>query len=338
MPQYVRVRDARQEARFVAQRVAEFVEAGAGLSEIAVLFRARFQAAELELELAKRGMPYVIRGGVRFFEQAHVKDVICFLRILLNPLDEISWTRALLLQSGIGPGYAEKIFRQFTTSGSILEKVTESNFGIALPPKAQEGFANFRRILKSILREDLRNHPDALIEEIVDKWYRKHLMLNFDNAQDRAEDLRELANFAHTYKDLKEFLADVTLREGFKGETIVEEGKEVPEEMLVLSTIHQAKGLEWRAVLVIGLSEGQFPHSKSMDDSEELEEERRLFYVAATRAKDELVLVHPMMRYDYNEGMVIQRPSIFIEELPSGAYDEVEIEESQEEETIYLDS
>ncbi len=337
-PAYVRVRDGRQEARFVAQRVLEFRDGGVRFPEIAVLFRARFQAAELELELAKRGVPYVIRGGVRFFEQAHIKDVVAFLRILVNPLDEISWTRALLLQNGVGAGYAEKIFGWFAAAGASLEKSVEPAFGESLPPRAKEGLANFKRILKTLLRPEVRNHPGALIEEIVDKWYRKFALLNFENAQDRIEDLRELVNFAHTYQEVKDFLADVTLREGFKGESVVEGGPTEATEMLLLSTIHQAKGLEWKAVFVIGLSEGQFPHARSMEDPEELEEERRLFYVAVTRAKEELILVHPMTRYDYSEGMVIQRPSVFIEELPSGTYEEVEIEEAQTEaKTIYLD-
>jgi DNA helicase-2/ATP-dependent DNA helicase PcrA len=165
------------------------------------------------------------------------------------------------------------------------------------------------------------------------------VLLTFENAQERLEDLRELVNFAHTYKNLKDFLADVTLREGFKGESILEAGdSDDPNEELVLSTIHQAKGLEWRAVFVIRLSEGQFPHLKSMESEDALEEERRLFYVASTRAKEDLTLIHPMTRYDYNEGMVISRPSIFMTELPAHVYDEVEVEESSdEEETIYLD-
>ena len=162
--------------------------------------------------------------------------------------------------------------------------------------------------------------------------------MNFENAEDRLEDLKELVNFAHTYKKLKDFLADVTLREGFKGESILNhDGEEGPRNELVLSTIHQAKGLEWRAVFVISLSEGQFPHAKSMENEDELEEERRLFYVASTRAKEELILVHPMTRYDYHAGTVINRPSAFISELDSHVYEEVEVEESREEETIYLD-
>jgi DNA helicase-2/ATP-dependent DNA helicase PcrA len=182
----------------------------------------------------------------------------------------------------------------------------------------------------------LKEKPDILIEEVLDNGYNKHVLMTFENAQERLEDLRELVNFAHTYKRLKDFLADVTLREGFKGESIVGASDEDPRDELVLSTIHQAKGLEWKAVFIIRLSEGQFPNAKSLDNEEDLEEESRLFYVASTRAKEELIMVHPMTRYDYQAGTIISRPSVFMLELPSRLYDDVEVEESEEEETIYL--
>jgi len=342
-PQLVKVRDTRQEAAFVAQRIAEFDESGVHLNQIAVLFRARYQAAELELELVKRGIPYLIRGGVRFFEQAHIKDALSYLRIISNPSDELAWTRALTLEPGIGGSYAEKIFEAAQKEAGDLSKVVSIAFGGNFPAKVREGLSGFKRILKNLIKESARNHPDIMIEAVLDNGYHQHILLNFENAQDRIEDLKELANFAHTYKSLKDFLADATLREGFKGESLMEDtdnkqaGGSSEEEPLVLSTIHQAKGLEWKAVFVIGLAEGLFPHAKSMEDEEELEEERRLFYVAVTRAKDDLVLVHAMSRYDYSAGMIINRPSCFISEIPEDSYEEVEVEENRAEETIYLD-
>ncbi len=337
-PQFLKVRDSRQQARFVIQRIAELQEAGVELSQIAVLFRAHYQAAELEMELVKHGLSYVVRGGIRFFEQAHIKDALAFLRILLNPMDEIAWTRALTLQTGIGLGYAEKIFALVEKENGDLKKVVAPDFGEELPLKIRQGFASFKKTLKNLIKENLKDHPDILLEGVLENGYNKHVLMNFENAEDRLEDLKELVNFAHTYKKLKDFLADVTLREGFKGESILDHGGEAEsQDQLVLSTIHQAKGLEWRVVFVISLSEGQFPHAKSLKNEEELEEERRLFYVASTRAKEELVLIHPMTRYDYNAGTVINRPSVFITELGSRVYDEVEVEEGREEETIYLD-
>ncbi|HTL71117.1 MAG TPA: ATP-dependent helicase, partial [Candidatus Eisenbacteria bacterium] len=337
-PQFVKVRDTRQDAAFVAQRILELKQADVEFSRIAVLFRARYQAAELELELARHGIPYVIRGGIRFFEQAHIKDVLSFLKILLNPQDEIAWARALTLQPGIGGGYAEKIFRLFMKEGGDPKRAAAADFGSSMPPRVRDGLSAFKKIFRNLVPEDRRDHPDVLVEQVLDNGYNKHVLMNFENAQDRLEDLRELVNFAHTYKSLKDFLADVTLRESFKGETLVDAaGEDEKSDELVLSTIHQAKGLEWTSVFVIGLAEGLFPHAKSMENENELEEERRLFYVAVTRAKQELTLVHAMTRYDYNAGTVISRPSVFVEELPSSAYDDVEVEESSEEETIYLD-
>ncbi len=338
-PLLVRVRDTRQEARFAAQKILELKENGIELDQIAVLFRAHFQAAELEMELARRGMPYVVRGGVRFFEQAHIKDVLSYLRIRLNPFDEIAWTRALCLEPGIGAGFAEKIFGEVEKEKGHLPKIISPEFGVALPPKVKEGLGRFKKTFKGLLKDSPDDPPDPLIEHILEGGYNQHVLMNFDNAKDRLNDLRELVNFAHTYKSLKDFLADVTLRESFKGESILRPAEDNETDELVLSTIHQAKGLEWRAVFVIGLSEGQFPHAKSMASDEELEEERRLFYVATTRAKEELILIHPMTRYDTHEGTVINRPSIFISELPSEVYEEVEVEEEsrEEEETIYLE-
>ncbi len=336
-PQFVKVRDSRQEGAFVAQRILELKEADVDFANVAVLFRARYQAAELEMELARRGIPYVIRGGVRFFEQAHIKDVLSYLKLLVNPMDEISWTRALTLQPGIGGGYAEKIFRLVEQAGGDLTIAVAPEFGQQLPAKVRDGLNGFKKTVRSLLRDDKEERPDTLVEQVLENGYNKHVLMNFDNAKDRLEDLRELVNFAHTYKSLKEFLADVTLRDSFKGETILEAAPEEKPDELILSTIHQAKGLEWKAVFVIGLSEGLFPHAKSMEKEDELEEERRLFYVAVTRAKEELTLIHPMTRFDYSAGTIISRPSAFVLELPHHVYDEVEVEESEEEETIYLD-
>lgn len=340
LPQLVRVKDSRQEARFIVQRVRELQENGASLSHMAVLFRAHFQSAELEMELIKQGIPYVVRGGIRFFEQAHIKDVLAFLRLLVNPLDEIAWTRALTLQPGIGQGYAAKIFQSVEAQGASLEKVVGHAFGEHLPPRVKQGLYSFKQFLKPLLKEDLKGRPDMLIEEILERGYTQYVLMNFDNGKDRVEDLKELVNFAHTYRSLKSFLADTTLRENFKGESALDSDlrqSDAHDEELVLSTIHQAKGLEWDSVFIIRLSEGQFPHAKSMESEEEIEEERRLFYVAVTRAKKDLFLMHPMMRFDYNEGMIITRSSIFLSELSSRLYDEIDVEENTEEDVIYVD-
>ncbi|MEI8345084.1 MAG: ATP-dependent helicase, partial [Candidatus Omnitrophota bacterium] len=265
LPQVVNVRDARQEAAFVAQRVLELKESGATLSQMAVLFRAHYQAAEMELELTKRGIPYLVRGGIRFFEQAHVKDVLAYLKIVQNPTDELAWARALSLYPGIGAAMADRVFERAHQDGGVdLMRVLRPEFGQDLPARVRDSLLIFKHLLKRLIPEDLKTHPDVLIEEILDQSYNKYVLMNFENAQERLEDLKELVNFAHTYKTLKDFLADVTLREGFKGETIAGEAQRQEDfDQLVLSTIHQAKGLEWKAVFILSLSEGQFPHARA---------------------------------------------------------------------------
>ncbi|MBF0216218.1 MAG: ATP-dependent helicase [Candidatus Omnitrophica bacterium] len=318
-PALVETNDSYSQSSFVVQRVLELREQGVDMKGISVLFRAHYQSAELEMELVKRNIPYVIRGGVRFFEQAHIKDVISYLRILTNSSDEISWTRALTLCPGIGPAYAVKIFERFLKSGASLKSFMASDISRVVPEKARSGFGRFVKIMSSVLEAAKGDDTAAMINSILVNGYETYVMATFDNAKDRIDDLRELANFSHEYGTVNDFLNDITLREGFKGET--SEAASGEEEYLVLSTIHQAKGLEWDAVFIIGLSEGQFPHAKALIEDNDLEEERRLFYVAATRARKYLYLIHPRTRYDYQKGMVISRKSRFLEELPADDYE-----------------
>ncbi len=333
LPALIRVKDLRQQGIFVAQRALELHEAGYDLRKIAVLFRAHYQSAELEMELLKRGIPYIVRGGIRFFEQAHIKDVLSYLRIIHNPGDEIAWTRALSMEEGIGFAFADKIFKNYASNCSALQDIFKDNHWQQLSRRAKLAFENFRKIISAVTKDEINGKIDLMLETIIERSYQNYCMINFDNYRDRLDDLKELVNFAHTYKSLQKFLADTTLGEAFKGETVVDEQDEA--DYLVLSTIHQAKGLEWDAVILIGLIDNQFPHAKTKEDPVEMEEERRLFYVAATRAKTQLYLMHPMTRYDYNYGIVIARPSVFIEELPTDCYEKWEIEP---QETILGDS
>ncbi len=324
-PALVEVKDLYSQARFVVQRVLELREEGAELKDIAVLFRAHYQSAELEMELVKRNIPYVVRGGIRFFEQAHIKDVLSYLKILCNPLDEMAWMRVLTLCPGIGPGYAEKIYEAFASSGrDLMPFIRSHDISPVVPPRAREGYKAFRRIMKAVTDPAAPEVPADLVERILEEGYQTHIMSAFDNAKDRIDDIRELANFSHEYETLKDFLNDITLRESFKGETVTAGAED--SEHLVLSTIHQAKGLEWGTVMVIGLCEGQFPHPKAMGDDSELEEERRLFYVASTRARQALYLIHPVTRFDYSQGTVISRRSRFLKELEPETYEVWEVD------------
>jgi DNA helicase-2/ATP-dependent DNA helicase PcrA len=339
LPELIKVRDLRDQSTFVAQRILELIDEGVELKQIAVLFRARYQAAELEMELSRRQIPYVLRGGVRFFEQAHIKDVLAYLKILENPKDAVAWSRALTLYPGIGPGIAEKLHAEYLGlfDGSDLvagqARLVSAAFGAKANKRARAGIEDFKNVIRKISDPKDAAHPDLLIQKILDAGYSREVLARFDNAKDRIEDLKELANFAHTYKSLSSFLTDLALKENFRGESFAgqDDGKAKPEpdDQLILSTIHQAKGLEWKVVFVLGLADGQFPHHQSKSDERALEEERRLFYVAVTRSQDELYLIHPMTRYDREAGLVISRPSPFVEELPSHVYEGVEAMEEE---------
>ena len=325
-PALVEARDPYSQARFITQRVIELRNEGAILDDIAVLFRAHYQSAELEMELIKNGIPYIVRGGIRFFEQAHIKDVLAYMKIAINPLDEIAWLRALSLCPGIGPGYAEKIYLSFRSREQSVHKFITSDLSKTMSKKAYSGFSKFRKIVESITSLNGDHAPGEIISSILESGYEDHVLSSFENAKDRVEDIHELINFSNEYATAAEFLSDITLRENFRGETFT--GEEEDNENLVLSTIHQAKGLEWDTVMIIGLCEGQFPHSKAMAEEGEMEEERRLFYVAVTRAKRFLYMIHPRTRYDYQKGTVIARSSRFLKELNASGYEVWEVDSS----------
>ena len=320
MPAIVPLMGARQQAAFIAQRVLELREEGVPLQEMAVLFRARFQAAEVELELAKRNIPYVVRGGVRFFEQQHIKDVLAFLRIMVNPHDELAWERILRLQEGIGRAYARRIWETIGKAPDPLRKAVEPGKGKAgpLPSRAMAGWERLQRILRELTRRSPLT-PAEMILTVLRSGYESRLEALFKDARDRQEDLEQLVNLASNYPAADRFIEEMVLREPFKGESI--RGWEEPDEFLVLSTIHQAKGLEWQAVFLINLVEGQFPHPKAIGNPTALEEERRLFYVAVTRTKRELYLTYPLTRYSYQRGEILMRPSLFLQELPEDLFE-----------------
>ncbi|MFA6281123.1 MAG: UvrD-helicase domain-containing protein [Candidatus Omnitrophota bacterium] len=315
-PVSIQAKDVYLQAKFVAQRTLELVNEGIPLKEIAVLFRSHFQALELEIELMKRNIPYIMRGGVRFFEQAHIKDVLAYLKIINNPDDELSFKRAVSLYKGIGRSYAAKIWKMH-----IEEKKETSEASKGLPKKQQEGFREFSSKLQNL---KIIDKPQAAIQEVL-AFYKDYCYLVFDNPEDRILDLEELAKMASDYPTIKQFLLELGSFDEFKGETVL--SAEERKEFLTLSTIHQAKGLEWETVFIIGFSDYEFPHPKALAQESALEEERRLFYVAATRAKSFLYITYPETKFTFKNGLVISRPSMFLTEIPNSLYEEMYIEE-----------
>ena len=311
--------DVSQQAEFVAQRVLELRDEGTPLGEIAVLYRAHHQALELQIELTRRGIPYEIRSGMRFFEQQHVKDVLAYLRLLVNPKEETSFKRLLKLLPKVGERTAATLW---TAVGDLPDPVAafcRTDFRKA-PAGAQAGLKKLAATLEALRKPSLLNAPAEAIRFVVDDGgYANVAKSKFDNHQARLDDLEALAQFALPYDGVESFLQEVTLFGEPTGETTIAGEKE--DERLVLSSVHQAKGLEWRAVFVIGLIEDRFPNVRASRTAAGLEEERRLFYVAATRAKDELFLVHPLAAFDRYGIVVVTEPSRFLRELADGLYE-----------------
>jgi len=316
LPMVVKTKDVYQQAKFVCQRILELIGEGIPIKEIAVLFRSHFQALELEIELLKRNIPYVIRGGLRFFEQAHIKDVLSYLKLLINPKDELSFKRAISLHKGIGRSFANKIYEKFKDGANF------SDIKKSLHSRQKEGFEEFINIIESI--KNLK--PQEAIYTIL-KFYKNYCYLSFEDADDRILDLEELIKMAKDFSTIKNFISEISSFEDFKGETRKTSTKK--EDFLVLSTIHQAKGLEWEVVFLIGFSDYEFPHPKVLESEEALEEERRLFYVATTRTKSLLYITYPETKYTFKNGIIISRPSMFFYELPKNVYQEINVIEEE---------
>ena len=311
---------ASEEAEFITQRVLELRAEGTPFTEIAVLFRASHHSQSLEFELTRREIPYEYRGGIRFFERAHIKDVLAYLKVIENHRDEISWQRILRHQPGIGDAGAKKVTDELVKLSDLPNILSSADIFGRKENRSSAGWNNLKKILIKIIAAE--QSPKQMIEAVISGDYRDYLENEFVNASERLADLETLAEFAGQYEELRLFLAEMTLQESF---TINQESSEDSEDKIVLSTIHQAKGLEWEAVFVINLCSDAFPHPRAVKEGE-VEEERRLFYVAATRAKTKLYLTYPTSSGNALAGyMHIKSPSIFIQEIPQNALESVDI-------------
>ncbi len=322
-PALVAVRDVYQQAEFVCQRILELAEEGNSLDEVAVLYRSHYHSMELQVELTKRNIPYVVRSGLRFFEQAHIKDVLSYLRFIYNPRDEISFMRLAQHWRGIGAKRAQQLWDWANEGGDPLAAAASKDLGRRLPSRAASNWKDAEGILSRLRDQRMKASPGVMIETILEGGYEDVVQSSFDNAENRLGDLEQLANYAGQYEDLDRFLGEISLLTTLTGQDILVGGDE-PDEYVTLTSIHQAKGLEWSACFVLWLAEGFFPSSRSMHDEEQVEEERRLFYVATTRAQDDLYLCHPFMHNKRGSGTVFLRPSQFVDELEDADHPEKE--------------
>ncbi len=321
-PALVPLGDSRQQALFVAQRVLELRDEGCELDEIAILYRAHYHSMEVQMELTRHGVPFQITSGLRFFEQAHVKDAAAFLKFVVNPRDEVALKRVVRLLPGIGARSAEQIWKQVGegTNGPI------SSFAKLLEPvrvtaRSAKAWKQLVCTFDEIAPGGKPRPPALMLESVLEAIYDDYLKSKFSNYEARREDLRTLSEYARQYDDPHLFLDQLALVSGLETETELG-GGERDNEMVILSSIHQAKGLEWKVVFLIWMADGMFPSARSLESDEAIEEERRLFYVAVTRARDELYMTYPIMRLGAGYGETFQRPSRFLSEVPKPLLDE----------------
>jgi DNA helicase-2/ATP-dependent DNA helicase PcrA len=332
LPALIPCSDVEQQSSFIASRILELRDEGTSLEDIAVLYRSHYHSLELQLELTRRNIPYRIQSGVRFFEQAHIKDVISYLRIIINPRDELAWKRILKMIPSVGNATANKIFESIAYAENPFALVRQADF--QYKPRSSNAWTSFVNLLENLVKDDTRNNPARQIELILTDGYEQYLQETFENAEARTEDLRQLALYASRYDSTESFLSELALLsterfgapQAVVGEDVVQGGEE--DELLTLTSVHQAKGLEWKAVFLIWVAEGKFPSPRSLKEIDSEEEERRLWYVALTRAKDELYLTYPLLIVDYNRQTVLQKPSRFIMECPPALFEIWNLEEA----------
>ena len=324
-PVVVSARDENEQSRFVAQRIAELRDEGVPLAEIAVLFRSSSHSFDLEIELGKQGLPFRKFGGLRFAESAHIKDVLAFLRVVVKPSDTLSWFRALKLIDHIGDatvyqilehlGVEQKEFRSSRSKAGLFKKLLR----FPARPAYKTQLVRLARVLTTVVES---NTPNEQLSAVL-RFYRPLLKNKYDDVQRRGRDLEHLQTIAKRYKTAAKLLEDVALdpTEVIQGNT-TRRGSG----FVTLSTVHSAKGLEWENVFLIWMTDGWFPANRFQDEFDDFEEERRLLYVATTRAKRELHFVYPAVNvYAGPETDGVPTLSRFLEPIPPSVLHHAEL-------------
>ncbi|MFA5511665.1 MAG: ATP-dependent helicase [Candidatus Kapaibacterium sp.] len=329
LPAIICSRSEREQSMFLVQQILELRENGVPLNEIAVLFRSGFHSFDLEIELEKSNIPFIKFGGLKFIETSHIKDLLAYLRVLNNPKDVISWQRILMLFDGIGPKKS-KNFNELVSRGSINLNKPDSEILRNQPPIVFE--------LVSLL-SDLLNSKYTISDKcaILAEFYRPLLKNKHDDWKKRWDDIETFITIAERYNNIQSFLNDLAIDP--PSESVSDLSPESSDdEKLHLTTIHSAKGLEWQAVFLIWALEGRFPSAKSVRSIDSIEEERRLFYVAVTRAKKYLYITYPTNIYDRESGFILSDVSRFIKDVPEEISDRLIISEEDDDDADFLDN
>ena len=323
-PFQVDVEDDKTQARFIANQVLRLRSDGIKLEDMAILIRAGHHSMKIELELQTKNIPYEVRAGVAFFEKAHIKDILAHLRVIENSYDEISWSRIFNIIPGIGTKSATKIFDAISQTENPIESIADPLFfetNLKGSRISHQGKKNIITHVKKLKGFSFTDDPSSVIQNL-NKLLENHLKNTYDNWQERIEDLNQLSIYAQNFESIRKLLETLSLNgSNLESKTVLMGNQSEEENPLVISTIHRAKGLEWRVVFIPMLCQDYFPSSQVAGDQEALEEERRVFYVAVTRAKDQLYLISPALVQSFG-GNQIARLSQFVFELNPNVYRE----------------
>lgn len=305
LPELIETEDENTQSVYVVEQIQGLTARGVRLEQIAVLFRAGFHSFDLEIELSRHGIPFIKVGGFKFTESAHIKDVLAHLRVIANPYDRISWYRILQLIEKVGPRGSQRIYESIVAAGAGVG-------GLLALKQRNAGVERLKELYRSIQARDI---APAEMGSAVVQYYLPILKQVFDDHPKRAKDLEQLLGILERYRRLEHFLTDMALEPpNISAEEML--FADEAQDRLVLSTIHSAKGLEWQCVFVIWALDGRFPSLYAMTNEEDMEEELRLMYVAATRARESLCFTYPRQAYDRSQGILLNRPSRFIDMIP----------------------
>ena len=307
LPMILAAASVELQSQFIVEKVLDLMESGTPLSEMSVLFRSSFFSFDLEIALTKANIPFQKFGGMKFIETAHIKDILAILRIALNPRDVVCWYRILLLHEGVGPKTAQRILDAMAEGRISVQHNPESYDEKLLSEKLFPLF----KLLYTIRTKEMSMFDKV---ELAVEFYYPIFKEKYDDFNKRKKDVDIFLNIASNYTSLESLLSDMAIEPPLDSVSdLGEEDKQ--EDFLTLSTIHSAKGLEWHSVFIIHAVDGFFPSTRSAENLESLEEERRLLYVAATRAKQNLFVTYPMHIFDRESGTTLSKPSRFLHDV-----------------------
>ncbi len=324
VPYVVQAMDGKEQAQFVITRIRGLLDEGRDPKQIAVLYRAHYQALDMQMELSRAGIPYQITSGVRFFEQTHIKDMVAHLRLVYNPSDAPSFMRLVTLLPKIGEKSAQKLFALTKENAEKFQKdfidvLNDPAVVAKVPGPARDEWKSLALSLQDMKQTNESSTPDQVVEIGLEGWYSLYLQGAYANYVNRMDDLRSLIGFATRFEEMQELIAQITLLNSEVADRNIEDS----DAAIRLTTVHQAKGLEYDVVFLIGVAENLFPIRRAVEAGD-TEEERRLFYVAVTRARDELYLLFPKMNTKRGPSIFLT-PSRFLQEIPQKLYEPIRI-------------